>query len=263
MRQVTIWETLVTEWTTQVNFMGTNVTTFLRWTTISETKVTKFVRWVTKSDFKNCFLLWWLRTRFWRTSETKQVSYSFKNSLLKAHSHETKMHAAVADCCGAANDRKSSSNFPNCTYLPHCTCLPQQHAADLHQKFTAKIQLNWQLKIENKHGRGRIVLKFTDSVTRWWNKKLPNFPQKVATYFFITVPLNEIAQQITKILGLLLWDRQSKFWSEGFVLISKRIAIDFQQINNNPCKSPLANVFISETTYDLYCNFLISLSVNQ
>ena len=30
MRQVTIWETLVTEWTTQVNFMGTNVTTFLR-----------------------------------------------------------------------------------------------------------------------------------------------------------------------------------------------------------------------------------------
>ena len=51
------------------------------------------------------------------------------------------------------------------------------------------------------------------SVTRWWNKKLPNFPRKLPKKlphtFYTIVILLVIAQKGTKIVGLLLWDNMS------------------------------------------------------
>ena len=46
--------------------------------------------------------------------------------------------------------------------------------------------------------------------TRWWNKKVPNFdqklPKKYLHTFYMKVTLLELAQKVTKIFGLLLWD---------------------------------------------------------
>ena len=50
----------------------------------------------------------------------------------------------------------------------------------------------------------KTTFAVTCSVIRWWNKKLPNFPPKIAQKMIVT--LLEIAQKVTEIIGLLLWD---------------------------------------------------------
>ena len=43
------------------------------------------------------------------------------------------------------------------------------------------------------------------SVTRWWNKKLPNFPQKVATHFLHNRDIIRNSPKGNQIFWLLLW----------------------------------------------------------
>ena len=63
---------------------------------------------------------------------------------------------------------------------------------------------------------GKILLHWANFhcdnyVTRWWNKKLPNFfppeiAQKVATHFLHNSDIIRNSQKVTKIFWLLLWD---------------------------------------------------------
>ena len=64
----------------------------------------------------------------------------------------------------------------------------------------------WTIKVGLRWGETTELWRPPSSVTRWWNKMLPNFPQKWPRTFYIIVTLLEIALNVTKIFGLFLWE---------------------------------------------------------